>query len=79
MDHDAHDIYVDNTLINKSKPIVFKNHCWVGCNSTILKGAIIPRDWIIAANSVITREHHMSNTIIAGAPGKEICKNVCWK
>ena len=79
MDHDAHDIYVDNTLINKSKPIVFKNHCWVGCNSTILKGAIIPRDGIIAANSVITREHHMSNTIIAGAPGKEICKNVCWK
>ena len=65
MDHDAHDIYHGGVLVNTPQPVLFDNHCWIGFNSTILKGSIIPENSVIAANSVITKADFEKNSVIA--------------
>ena len=72
MDHDAHDIYHGGVLVNTPQPVLFDNHCWIGFNSTILKGSIIPENSVIAANSVITKADFEKNSVIAGVPGMTI-------
>ena len=78
MDHDAHDIYHGGVLTNTPQPVLFDNHCWIGFNSTILKGSIIPENSVIAANSVITKADFEKNSVIAGVPGMTIKNGVNW-
>ena len=78
MDHDAHDIYHGGVLVNTPQPVLFDNHCWIGFNSPILKGSIIPENSVIAANSVITKADFEKNSVIAGVPGMTIKNGVNW-
>lgn len=56
MDTDFHNIYKEGQVINQDRPITIGNHCWIGMNSTILKGASIPDDVVIAAGSTVTKK-----------------------
>lgn len=78
MDHDAHMIYQNGQPVNSPKEIRFGNHCWIGFNSRILKGAIIPQNAIIAANTTVTKDLMIENAIFAGTPAKPIKENVIW-
>ena len=72
MDTDFHSIVTyDGEIINNPKSIVFGNHIWVGCRSTILKGVHISDDNVISANSTVTRDVDYTNSIIGGH-GKSI-------
>jgi glycosyltransferase involved in cell wall biosynthesis/carbonic anhydrase/acetyltransferase-like protein (isoleucine patch superfamily) len=75
MDNDYHSI--DGKPISRS--ISIGNNVWVGSNVTILKGAYIPDNCIIAANSVVTNSFDEKNILIAGNPAKIIKRNVDWK
>ena len=80
MDHDAHNIIVNNKVSNVSKGIHIGKRCWIGFNTTILKGSIIPENTIIAAQTMITQSTTgKNNSIIAGIPGKVISEHVEWK
>lgn len=80
MDHDAHIIInnENNIIQNQPRPIKLKKHCWIGMNSTILKGVTIPENSVIAANSTITKTFNINNIIIGGGPGKIIKQNISW-
>jgi acetyltransferase-like isoleucine patch superfamily enzyme len=84
MDTDFHKIYSIETgnQINMNKKITIGDNCWIGCRSLILKGAILPVNTIIAANSLLGNSeipHISANAVIGGIPAKVLKQNVFWK
>jgi acetyltransferase-like isoleucine patch superfamily enzyme len=80
MDSDTHVIYdINGKRINEDKPIIFEDKIWIGCNCTILKGTIIPSNCVIGANSVVTGNCFLKNSIIAGNPAKTIKEIGGWR
>ena len=63
---------------NLSKPIIIKNHVWLGQNTKILKGVVIPDNSIVGISSVVIKQFNERNTIIAGNPAKVIKHNISW-
>ncbi len=80
MDSDTHVIYdQEGKIINNPESIIFGDKIWIGCNSTILKGAKIPSNCVIGANSVVTGSRFIENTIIAGNPAKTLKEIGGWR
>ena len=65
---------------NPGADIVIGNHVWIGFESLILKGTIIPNNCIIGARSILTSSLRAEdNDIIVGAPAKVLKKGHAWK
>lgn len=66
--------YIDSSkpIEKLTKPIVIGDRVWVGNNTTISKGAIIPNDTIIASNSLVNKDfsHISPYSMLAGMPAK---------
>lgn len=86
----SHDIYIRTTdshsiidnlgrRINMEQDIIIGNHVWIGMQSLILKGSVIPDNCIVGARSTVTKTHIDNNTIIVGSPAKVIRHNINWK
>ncbi|MGB8452032.1 MAG: hypothetical protein WCD89_06840 [Anaerocolumna sp.] len=80
MDTDYHDI-LDETgkVINPDKEIIIRDHVWIGCNVTILKGTDINSQSIIAAGAVLSGKKITEQNVIIGSNGKIIKRNIYWK
>ncbi|MBR4119741.1 MAG: acyltransferase [Bacteroidales bacterium] len=81
LDSDFHKIYnIEGKHINKPKPIVIGNKCWIGARCTILKGVNINDNTIIAANSTITKSFEEKNIIIGNNNDTRIIKKrIRWE
>lgn len=65
IDSDTHPIYdFDKNLINPNKDIVLSDGVWVCCRCTILKGAFLQKDNILASNSILTKKIFEENVIV---------------
>ncbi len=85
MDHNAHSLnwnerkddvlnWFTKTPVWKnviSKPIVIKDHAWIGFNSIILKGVTIGEGAIVAAGSVVIKDVEPF-TLVGGNPAQKI-------
>lgn len=49
------------------------NDCFIGMNTTILKGTVIGDNVIVGAGSVLTGREYPSDCVVAGNPAKVIC------
>lgn len=83
MDTDFHKIYSleSREQLNKNEEIIIGDKCWIGCRSLILKGALLPDNTILAANSLVTNNKKSktpSNSIIGGTPLKVLKEGVFW-
>lgn len=79
MDTDFHHIKNFNgEIINVNKPVEIGNNVWIGCRTLILKGAIIPNNSVIAANTTVTKKYQKENTIIGGNPSEIIKEGIEW-
>ncbi len=78
LDDDFHEIDYSGK-IKKDNQIKIGDHVWIGCNVTVLKGAIIPDGCVVAANSVVTRQFKEKNVLLAGNPATVIKRDVQWK
>lgn len=79
MDTDFHHIYDETgTLFNHPKEIIIGDKVWVGCQCTILKGAVIPNGCIIAANSMVTKKLVEEKSIFGGNPLKVLKSGISW-
>lgn len=80
MDTDYHQIIDNNgNVINTNQPVIIGEHVWIACRTTILKGAIIPNNSIIAANSVLTKKLEEENSIWGGNPVFKIKEDISWE
>ena len=79
MDGDGHPIYNENKeMINEPKEIIIGDNVWLGAESTVMKGAIIPNGCIVGKGSTVTRKETKSNSILAGSPAKVVRENISW-
>ena len=76
---DSHKIYDKNTnkRINEGDIISIGNHVWLGMRAIILKGVNIEDNSIVAGGSIVTKDVK-ANTIVSGAPAKQIRENIYW-
>lgn len=80
MDSDFHKIKNDsNEQINKPEPIVIGNSVWIGCRCLILKGANIPNNAIIGADSLVNKKLDHEHALYAGNPLVKLKENVSWE
>ena len=80
MDTDYHDI-LDRThkRINEDAPISIADKVWLGTRTTILKGATIPKETVVAAGSIVAKNYTQENTILAGNPAKVVKEAIYWR
>jgi len=78
---DGHTIYDNQTKQVLNKPsfgIHICSHVWCGLNVTIIKDAIIPKDCVIGACSLVTKNKFEPNSAIGGVPAKTIKTGINW-
>ncbi|MHC1738164.1 MAG: DapH/DapD/GlmU-related protein [Ignavibacteriaceae bacterium] len=78
LDEDFHHISYPGRKESSGRGIVIGNRVWIGSNSVILKGTVIPDGCVIAANSVVRGSGFSPNSLIAGNPAKTIKTDVSW-
>ncbi len=79
MDTDGHPIYdSQNNVINENKPIEIGDNVWIGAESRVLKGAVVPDGCIVGMGSVVTRKEKSMNAILVGTPAKVVKENISW-
>ena len=76
---DGHTIYsTDGEILNTPKDITIGDHVWLCKNVSVLKGAKIPNNSVIAKGSIVTKQFEKENVILAGTPAKIIKTNINW-
>lgn len=76
---DSHSILdIDGKRINYGQDINVENHVWITQNVTVLKGAVIPTDSVVATGSIVTKKFEKGNVLLAGNPAKIIKENINW-
>lgn len=81
---DGHTIYNQETNepLNTPENIKIGNHVWLCKNVSVLKGAIIPDNCIVAKGSITSSKFEKNNSVIAGVPAKivqsEKYQNINW-
>lgn len=79
IDSDFHKIIDNETkrVVNEPKEILISDKVWIGCNTTILKGAVIPSECIVAAASTVNKNLTESNCIYKD--NSVVKRNVSWE
>ena len=78
---DGHSVldYATKKVINLPKaPILIGDHCWLGMQTTFLKGAQIPNDCIVGFKSLVTKPFTTEHCVIAGNPAKIVKEGISW-
>lgn len=78
MDADVHKILTGNEIINPPATITIGDNVWIGCRTTILKGAVIPPGCVIAAASLVTKVLENQNAVYGGVTAKLLRENISW-
>ncbi|WP_298397547.1 acyltransferase [Flavobacterium sp.] len=80
MDTDLHKIHNElGERINEEQPIKIGNNVWIGCRNLVLKGAVIPDNAVLGANSVVSKKLEVENAIYVGNPVRCVKENINWK
>ena len=77
---DSHPIYDKTTKerINPAADIRVSDRVWIGYGATVLKGAAIPEDCVVATGAIVTKAFSAPGAILAGVPAKIVKENVSW-
>lgn len=79
LDSDFHEIVHDEDgVITAQRPITIGDRVWLGARSTVLKGARLGDDVIVAAGALVSGEHLDSGVIIGGNPARVVKTGVRW-
>lgn len=76
-DTDFHFISVDGKVKNCVAPIIIGDRVWIGNNSTVAKGAVLPSSAIFGSRSLANKDYSSfgREALLAGAPAKYIRNN----
>jgi NDP-sugar pyrophosphorylase family protein len=80
MDTDFHTIKDEfGTIFNEPRPIIIGDKVWIGCRCLVLKGAIVPNNCVIGADSIVNKNLEKDNCLYVGSPCKMIKENISWE
>lgn len=65
-------------VLNRTKPIVLERKVWVGSGATILKGARLAPESVVATMTVVPKGDFPPNVVLAGNPARIVRENVKW-
>lgn len=78
-DSDFHNIYRENSLINKSEEIKINNHVWIATNSVVLKGVEIGEGAVIGANTIVTNDVNEKNLVLSQYKKQVLNTDTRWE
>lgn len=70
---------ITNEVLNYAKDVKIGNHVWVANDVTILKGAHVSDNTVLALGSIVTSGVYLPNSIYAGIPAKIVKSGVTWE
>lgn len=77
---DSHTIY-DNCSgirLNPAASISIDDHCWI-CNDVVIyKNSHIPKDSVVASNSLVNKRFDGKGFVLGGIPAKILRNNINW-
>jgi acetyltransferase-like isoleucine patch superfamily enzyme len=76
LDTDIHRISQDDDS-GPNSPVSIGCDCWIGVNSTVLKGVRLGDGSVVAAGAIVTRETPQ-RSLVAGVPARVVRENVSW-
>lgn len=78
MDTNHHFVIQDNCVYPKDGSIIIGDFCWIGNNTTISKGCVLPNRTIVAAKSFVAKNYvgYGENCLLVGCPAKVKQNNV---
>lgn len=77
---DSHSIIdLQGNRLNPPRDVLIGEHTWVGAHVSILKGAEIAGDSVVATRSVVTRRFTERNLVIGGAPASILRRGISWR
>ncbi|KZL89730.1 acyltransferase [Clostridium magnum] len=76
---DTHPIFdlQTNQRINKDKPIIVRDRCWIGTGVRILKGTVINSDSVVGMGTIVN-SNIKNNTVVVDNPNRIIRENIRW-
>lgn len=77
LDEDFHNLQYEGRKQGKNE-ITIGDKVWIGANTCIYKGTVIPDGCVVAANSAVRGVFTEKNALIAGNPAKVIKHSVSW-
>ena len=79
MDTDFHNVKdKSENILNPPAPIIIGNKVWIGCRCLILKGATIPDNSVIGANSFVGKRLEKENAVYGGQPVRLLKEEIIW-
>lgn len=60
------------------KDVIIGDHVWVANSCSILKGAVIRENCIVASHSKITNKKYPKNSLLAGVPAQVVKTDINW-
>lgn len=76
---DGHRVVVDGESHKAKKKISIGNHVWLCANATVLKGANVGNNSVVAYGSLLTKTEDKENVLYGGTPAKVIRHNINWE
>ena len=64
--------------INHAQDVVIGDRVWLGRDFSVLKGANIGNDSVVAAKAVVVSGAYENNVVLAGNPTKIVRRNISW-
>lgn len=58
--------------------VIIGDHVWVANSCSILKGAVISENCIVASHSKVANKEFPKNSLLAGAPAKVVKTDISW-
>ncbi|MBN3852507.1 acyltransferase [Paraburkholderia sp. Ac-20340] len=65
-------------ILNKSRPIVIGDDCWIGSEALFMKGSVVANRTIVGTRALVASRFEEENVVIAGVPAKILKRNCGW-
>lgn len=77
---DKHSILdaVSGERVNRSRDIRIADRVWIGRDVTVLKGAVLHPETVVATRSLVSRAFDEGACVVAGVPAKIVKRGVRW-
>ena len=77
-DANGHSVYKNGIEQRNTKPIIIGSHVWIGSETHILKGAVVPSNSIISYGSLVVSKFTEENCIYGGTPAILLDRKTSW-